>query len=80
MPVGTGQGQTAPSPTTYLGGETRGGLGKAYATPATQAANPTTMAAAESLSSGGGQPHNNLAPYVAVNYIIALQGIFPARS
>ncbi len=29
---------------------------------------------------GGGQPHNNLPPYLVVNYIIALQGIFPARS
>jgi microcystin-dependent protein len=28
---------------------------------------------------GGGQPHNNLAPYLVVNFIIALQGIFPPR-
>jgi microcystin-dependent protein len=28
---------------------------------------------------GGGQPHNNLPPYLVVNFIIALQGIFPAR-
>ena len=30
-------------------------------------------------TSGGGQPHNNLQPYLVVNFIIALQGIFPAR-
>ena len=29
---------------------------------------------------GGGQPHNNLMPYLVVNWIIALNGIFPARS
>lgn len=29
---------------------------------------------------GGGQPHTNIQPYLAVNYIIALQGIFPSRS
>lgn len=29
--------------------------------------------------SGGDQPHNNLQPYLAVNFIIALQGIFPPR-
>jgi microcystin-dependent protein len=27
----------------------------------------------------GNQPHNNLPPYLVVNFIIALQGIFPAR-
>jgi microcystin-dependent protein len=29
--------------------------------------------------SGAGQPHNNLPPVLAFNFIIALQGIFPAR-
>ena len=28
---------------------------------------------------GGSQPHNNLAPYLVVNYCIALQGVFPRR-
>ncbi|MDZ8106683.1 MAG: tail fiber protein [Nostoc sp. DedQUE12a] len=28
---------------------------------------------------GQNQPHNNLQPYLAVNFIIALQGIFPQR-
>ena len=28
---------------------------------------------------GGGQPHNNLMPYLTHNFIIALQGVFPNR-
>lgn len=29
---------------------------------------------------GGSQPHNNLMPYLCLNFCIALQGIFPPRS
>ncbi len=29
---------------------------------------------------GGSLPHNNMQPYLALNFCIALQGIFPARS
>ena len=28
---------------------------------------------------GSGQPHNNLMPYLVVNFCIALQGVFPPR-
>jgi microcystin-dependent protein len=28
---------------------------------------------------GGGLPHNNMQPYLGINYIIALQGVFPSR-
>lgn len=28
---------------------------------------------------GGGQPHNNMPPFVCVSFIISLQGIFPPR-
>jgi microcystin-dependent protein len=30
-------------------------------------------------TSGGSQPHPNMAPYQTLNFIIALQGIFPSR-
>ncbi|HEX2684205.1 MAG TPA: tail fiber protein [Ferruginibacter sp.] len=30
--------------------------------------------------SGGSQPHNNLMPYLTLNFCIALQGVFPPRS
>ncbi len=29
---------------------------------------------------GGGQAHNNMQPYLALNYCIALQGLFPSRN
>jgi len=31
-------------------------------------------------NTGGNQSHENRQPYLAVNYIIALQGVFPSRS
>ena len=30
-------------------------------------------------TNGGNQPHNNLSPYLALNWCIATQGIFPSR-
>ena len=30
--------------------------------------------------SGGNQPHNNMSPFTCVNFIIALEGIFPSRN
>jgi microcystin-dependent protein len=29
---------------------------------------------------GGSLPHNNVQPYLVLNFCIALQGIFPPRS
>ncbi len=29
---------------------------------------------------GGSQPHNNMMPYLVLNFIIALQGIFPSHN
>ena len=28
---------------------------------------------------GNGQAHNNMQPYLVINYLIAIQGIFPSR-
>jgi microcystin-dependent protein len=30
--------------------------------------------------SGGDQPHNNLQPYLTLNFCIALQGVYPPRT
>jgi microcystin-dependent protein len=45
------------------------------------AASPNTSLAPSTLGqTGGGQPHNNMTPYLVLNFIIALQGIFPSRN
>ena len=38
------------------------------------------MAAGAVANAGGNLPHNNLPPYLALNFCIALQGIFPSRN
>jgi microcystin-dependent protein len=32
------------------------------------------------LPAGGNQPHENMSPYLVLNFIIALQGIFPSQN
>ena len=49
--------------------------GKEYA-----AASSGQMNAASLTPVGGGLAHNNLQPYLSMNYCIALQGVFPPRS
>lgn len=31
------------------------------------------------VANGGGQPHNNMQPYLTLSFCIALQGVFPSR-
>ena len=50
-------------------------FGGAYA--ATQNAKMNTAMLGQT---GGGQPHDNRPPYLSLNYIIALQGIFPSQN
>jgi microcystin-dependent protein len=38
------------------------------------------MLAGNALPAGSSLPHNNLQPYLVLNFCIALQGIYPARS
>jgi microcystin-dependent protein len=40
----------------------------------------STMNPASINNVGGSQPHTNLQPYVVLNFIIALQGIFPSQN
>ena len=42
--------------------------------------NLTSMAPAALANAGGSLPHNNLAPFLCLNWLISLQGVFPPRS
>lgn len=44
------------------------------------AASPVNMNPTALSITGGSQPHNNMPPYLTLNYCIALQGEFPPRT
>lgn len=72
VPVGSSTAASVPTPVANLwasAGQT------VYA-----AASNSTMNPADILPVGGSQAHNNLSPYLVLNFIIALQGIFPSRN
>ncbi len=41
---------------------------------------PVAMRSSIVADAGGGQGHENMQPWLALNYIIALQGLFPSRN
>ncbi len=55
------------------------GLGNTYG-PAPDAQHTATMSPAAVGSQGGSQAHENLQPFLVLNFIIALQGIFPSQN
>jgi len=61
---------------TLPGGNSYGKLSVVYA-PANSVLG--TMAPQSLAPAGGGLPHNNMQPYLTLNFCIALQGIFPQR-
>ena len=65
-----------PSPQNSLARSTPGFI---YKQPA-GAATPQALSPGAVGSAGGGQPHNNVMPYLTLNFCIALQGIYPPRS
>ena len=44
------------------------------------AANLTTLQPTSMTNVGGSQAHNNMMPYLVLNFCIALQGIFPSQT
>ena len=57
-----------------MAGAGRGAAALYIAGPATGKVDQFSIAPA-----GGGLPHNNMQPYLTLNFCIALQGVFPAR-
>ncbi|MGZ8216185.1 phage tail protein [Methylomagnum sp.] len=70
VPLGSLQ---APSGATF----TRPASGNLY-----NANNPTMVAMSDNTIApvGGDQPHNNMQPYLTLNFCIAMQGVFPPRT
>jgi microcystin-dependent protein len=57
-----------------LGSIEEGGTNSYHAPDGSAALNAAALS-----SSGGSQPHDNMQPYLTVNFVIALEGIFPSR-
>lgn len=63
-----------PSPNTSIAQSANG-----FAYQSNSSANLTSLAVQTLPPAGGGLPHNNMQPYLTLNFCIALQGIFPQR-
>jgi len=59
-------------------GGRRGGL--AYTSSPNNQAESVLMGAQAIMPVGGSQPHNNMQPYLTLNFCIALQGVYPPRT
>jgi microcystin-dependent protein len=55
------------------------GTGRGINLYATSAGTAQAMSNAALQVMGNNLPHNNLPPYLGINFIIALRGIFPSR-
>src|SRR5579864_1137195 len=72
VPVGN---QTNPATFSNATGHLWGFNAGSYAASGGVAMNPACI-----LATGGNQPHENMSPYLVLNFIIALQGIFPSQN
>lgn len=71
----TGKGNSS-SPVGKVWAKDKSGLSVGYST----AASANLLGQQALAPAGGSQPHNNMQPFMTVNFIIALQGVFPPRS
>lgn len=55
------------------------GVANIYSTTANGTMNPQAASVVVGVT-GGSQPHNNMQPYLGMNYIICMEGIFPSRN
>jgi len=71
----------APANALLATGPSTGLIGqKSFVAPYTATASPgTTLSSAAISFTGGNGAHNNMQPYLTLNYCIAMQGIFPSR-
>lgn len=72
LPVGNSGAATTPTATGNLWAN---GNNPAYSATANAAMDPACISGV-----GGSQAHDNMSPYLVLNFVIALQGIFPSRN
>ena len=72
VPVGSSNNASAASPAGNVWATQTSG---AYSQNSNAAMNPASV-----LATGGNQPHENMSPYLVLNFVIALQGIFPSQN
>ena len=69
-----------PAPTVTSFPATLIGTATLYAIPGTNTLTQNAMNANSVTSQGGNQPHENRMPALVINFIIALEGVFPSRN
>lgn len=72
--VSAGGGTNSPQNAIWAGG------GRGAPPMYTPAGNSASMSPFAVSQAGGNLPHNNMPPFLGLTFIIALQGVFPARS
>ena len=70
------QASTNPGDTVIPTGGLLGEISGQYGTPSSL----TTLTPATITNTGGSQPHENMQPYLTLNFCIALSGIFPSQN
>jgi microcystin-dependent protein len=77
----TAQAGTASAPSgTILADEGPAGITTPFAYAPIDSANQVQLRNNALANDGGGQPHDNLQPYLAVSFIISLFGVFPSQT
>ena len=74
-PMATNRPAQETSPANHAFAETEG-----ISIYSTASSSLTAMSPAAISTQGGSQPHNNMMPFLGMYWIIAMQGVFPARS
>ena len=76
--VGSTADANSPSPAGNLLAKPSTAVDNIYST--TSDVTDVSLASGTVLNIGGGQAHDNMQPYLALNFCIALQGLFPSRN
>jgi microcystin-dependent protein len=71
VPVGSSAAPTQAS----AAGNLWASISNLYAAASNVSMNPVSI-----TPTGGSQPHDNMSPYLVLNFVIALQGIFPSQN